>query len=83
VRKGAGTFHPLADTIKILTMHASKGLEFPVVALSGAGQMPEEGQDETDEARLFYVAATRATHRLFIPLTGTGKFGARLTGVSA
>lgn len=78
VRKGSGTFNPLADTIKVLTMHVSKGLEFPVVALSGAGQMPQEGQDEMDEARLFYVAATRATQRLFIPLSGGGKFAARL-----
>ena len=72
-----------ADTIKLLTMHASKGLEFPVVALSGAGQMPEDGQDEADEARLFYVAATRATQRLIVPLSGAGKFAARLSGVPA
>jgi superfamily I DNA/RNA helicase len=78
VRKGAGTFNPFADTIKLLTMHVSKGLEFPVVALSGAGQMPEEGQDEAEEARLFYVAATRATQRLLIPLSGAGKFATRL-----
>ena len=78
VRKGSGTFHPLADTIKLLTMHVSKGLEFPVVAISGAGQMPEEAQDEVEEARLFYVAATRATQRLLIPLSGTGKFATRL-----
>jgi len=78
VRKGSGTFNPLADTIKLLTMHVSKGLEFPVVALSGVGQMPGDDQDESDEARLFYVAATRATQRLFIPLSGAGKFALRL-----
>lgn len=83
VRKGAGTFNPLADTIKLLTMHVSKGLEFPVVAISGAGQMPEEGLDEAEEARLFYVAATRATHRLLIPMSGAGKFAARLVGTLA
>ncbi len=82
VRKGPGTFNPLADTIKLLTMHVSKGLEFPVVALAGAGQMPEDGQDEADEARLFYVAATRATQRLFVPLSGAGKFAIRLTGAA-
>lgn len=59
-------------------MHVSKGLEFPVVALSGTGQMPAEGQDEREEARLFYVAATRATQRLFIPLSGEGRFAGRL-----
>lgn len=83
VRKGSGTFNPLADTIKILTMHVSKGLEFPVVAVSGAGHMPEEGHDEAEEARLFYVAATRATQRLIIPLSGSGKFAARLTTTAA
>ncbi len=83
VRKGSGTFNPLADTIKLLTMHVSKGLEFPVVALSGTGQMPEEGQDEAEEARLFYVAATRATQRLFVPLSGQSKFASRLLGTAA
>ena len=78
VRKGSGTFNPLADTIKLLTMHVSKGLEFPVVAVCGAGHMPGDGQDEAEEARLFYVAATRATQRLLIPLSGSGKFAARL-----
>lgn len=78
VRKGAGTFDPRADTIKVLTMHVSKGLEFPVVALCGVGRMPEDGQDEADEARLFYVAATRATQTLFIPLSGNGRFASRL-----
>lgn len=78
VRKGSAGFNPLADSIKLLTMHASKGLEFPVVALSGVGQMPEDGLDEAEEARLFYVAATRATHRLYIPLSGAGRFAERL-----
>lgn len=78
VRKSSGAFSPLADSIKVLTMHASKGLEFPVVALAGTGQMPEEGADDVEEARLFYVAATRATHRLVIPLCGDGKFAGRL-----
>jgi Nuclease-related domain/UvrD-like helicase C-terminal domain/AAA domain len=77
VRRGSAPFRPMADTIKLLTMHVSKGLEFPVVALCGVGQMPGEGQDESDEARLFYVAATRATQRLFIPLSGKGKFAGR------
>lgn len=74
IRKGSGTFDPMTDTIKIMTMHVSKGLEFPVVALPGVGRMPEAGESETDEARLFYVAATRATQSLYITLSGTGKY---------
>lgn len=79
VRKGAGSFDPAADTIKVLTMHASKGLEFPVVALVGAGHMPAPGEDEREEAKLFYVGATRATQRLIIGLGGDGGFGRRLS----
>lgn len=77
VRKGSGTFDPSADTIKVLTMHASKGLEFPLVALPGVGRMPEEGHSEADEARLFYVAATRATQTLYITLSGKGAYMGR------
>jgi hypothetical protein len=77
VRDKPGHFDPAADTIKVLTMHASKGLEFPVVALVGVGHMPAQNESEIDEARLFYVGATRATQRLIIGVGGEGRFGAR------
>ena len=78
VRKGSGDFEPAGDSIKVMTMHVSKGLEFPVVALHGVGGMPHAGEEEAEEARLFYVAATRATTRLVITLSGEGAFGKRL-----
>lgn len=78
VSEGSGSFYPQVDTIKVKTMHASKGLEFPVVALMGVGQMPAAGEDERDEARLFYVGATRATQRLVIGVMGTGSFANQL-----
>ena len=83
VRRGSGNFDPGADTIKILTMHASKGLEFSVVALPGIGQMPAAGDDAREEARIFYVAATRATQRLLITLSGTSGFGAQLAPLAS
>ena len=46
-----------------------------MVALVGAGRMPAEGEDEREEARLFYVGATQ---RLVIGASGGGKFAARL-----
>ena len=61
-----------------MTMRVSKGLEFPVVALVGVGRMPAPGEDETEAARLFYVAATRASHRLIIGVGGEGRLGQRL-----
>jgi superfamily I DNA/RNA helicase len=44
-------------------MKVSKGLEFSVVALSGVGHMPAKGEDDQEAARMFYVAAIRATQR--------------------
>ncbi|MDQ3058834.1 MAG: NERD domain-containing protein [Pseudomonadota bacterium] len=77
-RLGTGDFDPSRDTVKIMTIKACKGLEFAVVALPGIGHMPRAGADEQDEARLFYVAATRATHRLLITISGSSDFGIRL-----
>lgn len=48
-------------------MKVSKGMELPVVALTGVEHMPAKGEeDEQEAARVFYVAATRATQRLVI-----------------
>ena len=47
-------------------MKVSKSLEFPVVALPGAGHMPAPGEDEREAARVVYVAATRATQQLVV-----------------
>ena len=54
-----GDFHPGADAIHVMTMKVSKGLEFPVVALTGAGHMPAAREDEEETARVFYVATTQ------------------------
>jgi len=78
VRKYSGDYNPAADTIQIMTMKVSKGLEFPVVALPGVGHMPSKGEDEQEAARVFYVAATRATQRLVIGVGGDGGFGRKL-----
>jgi superfamily I DNA/RNA helicase len=49
---------------------SANGLELPVVALLGVGHLPAKGQDEQEAARVFYVAATRATQRLVIGVGG-------------
>lgn len=78
VRKKSGEYRPGADAIQVMTMKVSKGLEFPVVALPGVGHMPAAGEDEKEAARVFYVAATRATHRLLITVSGNSGFRQRL-----
>jgi hypothetical protein len=77
-RLGSGDFDPTSNKIKVMTMKVSKGLEFPVVALPGVGHMPAPGEDEKEAARVFYVAATRATQRLVMGVGGDAGFGARL-----
>ena len=61
------------NRVTLMTVHSSKGLEFPVVFVSGLddGLFPLFGtfdnQDELEEERrLFYVALTRARHKVFL-----------------
>ena len=74
MRKCSGDYQPGADGIQVMTTKVSKGMEFPVVALPGVGHMPADGEDEQEAARVFYVAATRATQRLVIGVSGVGAF---------
>jgi DNA helicase-2/ATP-dependent DNA helicase PcrA len=61
--------------VKLMTVHASKGLEFKYVFITGLedGLFPHERQgervseeDKEEERRLFYVALTRAREKLFL-----------------
>ena len=62
------------NAVKLMTMHASKGLEFKYVFITGLEDrlFPHEKSSETidmdseEERRLFYVAVTRAKEKLFL-----------------
>ncbi len=65
-----------ADAVVLMTIHAAKGLEFPVVFLAGMedGIFPSqqnlgEPAEMSEERRLMYVAVTRAKERLYITHT--------------
>ena len=66
----------LNDEIKqvtLMTVHSSKGLEFPIVFITGLeeklfpiSQNIDENDDLEEERRLFYVGATRAMDKLYL-----------------
>lgn len=61
-----------SGAVRLMTLHGSKGLEFPVVFLCGVnqGQIPLESSahpcDQEEERRLFYVGMTRARDQLIL-----------------
>lgn len=72
------------EAVSLMTIHASKGLEFDAVFVTGLehGLFPQEREgddrDTEEERRLFYVALTRARKHLYLTLAGSRlKYGTR------
>lgn len=67
-----------SDVVKLMTIHAAKGLEFPVIFVGGLEEtlfpsaMSINTREELEEERrLFYVAVTRAKHKLWLTYANT------------
>lgn len=79
------------NAVRLMTVHASKGLEFPYVFVTGLedGLFPHQGFADGDSAdraeeerRLFYVAVTRAEKKLFLSFASIRTiFGSRQVNI--
>ena len=65
--------NPEADSVTLMTLHNAKGLEFPVVFISGLedglfplGRAYDDPEALEEERRLFYVGVTRAEDKLYL-----------------
>ncbi len=65
------------DGVALLTAHASKGLEYPVVVVVGIreGGFPSSSSPVEEEARVAFVAMTRASEELFLIGSKDSPFG--------
>ena len=76
LQSDADQYDQRADRVTLMSLHASKGLEFPVVFVVGceAGLLPylpaNREVDTDEERRLFYVGMTRAQRRLILTHAG-------------
>ena len=75
--------------VRLMTLHSAKGLEFPVVFITGMeenlfphSRSSEEHEDVEEERRLLYVGMTRARERLFLTRAGQRRlFGESMSAV--
>ncbi|HEX6574990.1 MAG TPA: 3'-5' exonuclease, partial [Gemmatimonadaceae bacterium] len=75
---GVDTLDPNADAVTLMTLHNAKGLEFPVVFITGLedGLFPlsqafDDPEKLEEERRLFYVGITRAEQKLYMSFAET------------
>lgn len=66
------------DSVKLMTMHSSKGLEFETVAACGIGYMGKTEDRLIQDAKLLYVAMTRATRNLLLTSSEQGALTQKL-----
>jgi superfamily I DNA/RNA helicase len=71
------------EAVSLLSIHAAKGLEFPIVFLIGceSGIIPWKEADHEEERRLFYVGLTRASEEIYLSyVTRRRLFGQMMYG---
>ena len=75
------------DRVTLITIHNTKGLEFPKVIITGMEneifpRMPDNGEELEEERRLFYVGITRAKNELYFTSCSVRRLYGRTNAMS-
>jgi len=80
IQRGAENPEADGDAVQLMTLHASKGLEFDRVWILGctSGVLPSARSPEDEDRRLFYVGMTRAKRALHLSYVLSKRAGASI-----
>lgn len=73
-KESKAAYDPLNDKVTVLTIHSSKGLEFPRVIIIGVGTLGKGEERRQSDARLLYVGMTRAQQCLLLTTSSDNEF---------
>ncbi|MFT6654133.1 MAG: hypothetical protein ACJAWI_000893 [Marinomonas primoryensis] len=66
------------NSLTVLTIHSSKGLEFSRVIMLGVGNLKDDEKRKQQDARLLYVGMTRAQECLLITTSGSNEYSRKM-----
>ncbi len=75
-------YTPGEEKVTILTIHSSKGLEFPRVIMLGIGQLKDDEDRREQDARLLYVGMTRAQQCLLMTTSASNDYSRQIMAVA-
>ncbi len=82
-RQRKKAYDPRQNCVAILQVPSSKGLEFKSVIVMGTGHIDNDHRSSTENARLLYVAMTRAKEHLLLTASATNAFTERFKQLAA
>lgn len=82
-KKDKHAYNPGSDEVTVLTIHSSKGLEFPRVIMVGVGQLTDKEERKQESARLLYVGMTRAQECLLMTTSADNEYSRKVLAVSS
>jgi superfamily I DNA/RNA helicase len=76
-KKNRRNYDPAENKVLLVTRQSSKGLEFPRVIVAGLGSLKDDDDTKPEEARLLYVAMTRAQEYLLLTASNNNHYTQR------